>query len=238
MPNLWESVMKTIGIIGAMKLEVEELIHMMEFVEEKISAKNKYFYGKLNGINVVITSSGVGKVNAASCAQILISEYGVDYIINTGIAGSMNNNVRICDVVISSDVVHHDVRQEQLLRCHPYKEVFESDKMLIHLAKETMKQQENFNEQYHVGRIVSGEGFINSNEEKSRIQSLLNPLCVEMEGAAIGHVSYINEVPFLVIRCISDNADDDATINYEEFELQTARQSARIVYEIVAKIIK
>jgi adenosylhomocysteine nucleosidase len=228
--------MTTVGIIGAMQLEIEALMYKLDNVEERVSAKNKYYLGKLCDINVVITSSGVGKVNAASCTQILISEYKVDYIVNTGIAGSMNGEVHIGDVVISSDVVHHDVRQEQLLRCHPYKEVFKSDDYLMKLATEIIKEQKGFKYNHHIGRIVSGEGFINSNNEKQRIISLWNPLCVEMEGSAIGHVAYMNNIPFVVIRCISDNADDEATINYEQFELQMAKQSVEIVYKIISKI--
>lgn len=168
--------------------------------------------------------------------SILISEYKAGYIINTGIAGSMNDKVRISDIVISSDVVHHDVRQEQLLRCHPYEEVFKSDELLMKLAIETVKEQKGFKQNYHIGRIASGEGFISSNVEKETIQNLLNPLCVEMEGSAIGHVSFMNDIPFVVIRSISDNADDKSTINYEEYELQTAKQSAESVYKMIAKI--
>lgn len=223
-----------IGIIGAMQLEIEELLSKLVDKIESISANNKYYIGKLNGVDVVITSCGVGKVNAASCTQILISEYKVDYIMNTGIAGSMKENVKIGDVVISDNVVHHDVRPSQLLRFYPFEEIFKADDQLVKISTQVLEENKELT--YHVGRIVSGENFIECRIEKSKIKNRFEPLCVEMEGSAIGHVAYANQIPFVIIRSISDNADDKATVNYEEFELQTAKQSAALLNKIIEKV--
>ncbi len=223
-----------VGIIGALQLEIDELLNRLKDMKERISANNKYYIGTLNDVDVIITSCGVGKVNAASCTQILISEYKVDCVINTGIAGSMNDEVKIGDIVISSEVVHHDVRPSQLLHFYPFEEVFQSDERLLNLSLEAVGEDKSL--RYHVGRIVSGEGFIACSDEKKKIKEIFNPLCVEMEGSAIGHVSYANGIPFLIIRSVSDNADDHATVNYEEFELETAKQSANILDRIITKM--
>ncbi len=121
--------MSKIGIIGAMDLEVELLIEKMTVVDIKETAGNKYYIGKIFNKEVVITSCGVGKVNAASSTQILISNYKVDKIINTGIAGSMDKRVKVCDIVFSSNVTHHDVRKEQMQSCFPFSEHFEADEL-------------------------------------------------------------------------------------------------------------
>lgn len=223
-----------IGIIGAMELEIDELLNRLEFTSERITANNKFHIGKLNNRDVVVTSCGVGKVNAASCTQILISEYKVDYVINTGIAGSMNDEVKIGDIVISSDVLHHDVRPSQLLRFYPFEEVFKSDKELVKLSLEAVKEHDDLN--YHVGRIVSGEAFVDSNLLKKKINDFFNPLCVEMEGAAIGQVSYANGIPFLIIRSISDNADDETDIDCKAFKSRIAKRSAELLYRIIGDV--
>lgn len=225
-----------IGIIGAMQLEIEELLNKLVNKTESLSANNKYYIGTLSGADVVITSCGVGKVNAASCTQILISEYKVDCVINTGIAGSINDNVKIGDVVISDNVVHHDVRPSQLLRFYPFEEVFKADDQLVKISLEVLEDNKEL--RHHVGRIVSGESFIDCSIEKSKIKNTFEPLCVEMEGSAIGHVAYANQIPFLIIRSISDNADDNATVNYEQFELHTAKQSANLLDKIIAKVTR
>lgn len=228
--------MSIIGIIGAMSLEVEMLIKSMTVKEKKECAGNMYYIGELFDKEIVVTSCGVGKVNAASSTQILISEFKVDCIINTGIAGGMHSAVEVCDLVISKDVTHHDVRPEQMKSCYPYQEYFESDSTLIRVAVEAIEKEKIINGNYHIGRIVSGESFIDNLELKEQITNAFNPHCVEMEGSAIGHVAYINKIPFVVIRSISDNADNEATLSYDEFERIAAEQSSRIVINIIEKL--
>jgi len=224
-----------IGIIGAMKLEVEQLINHMTIQDKQEVAGNTYYCGWLHNKEIVVTCGGVGKVNAASSTQILISQFNVDAIINTGIAGGMQSDVKVCDIVISTDVTHHDVRKNQMISCYPHQASFVSDERLITLAVETIKAS-SFESDYHIGRIVSGESFISDPLTKKLILEAYQPHCVEMEGAAIGHVSYLNKVPFVVIRCISDNADDDATMSYETFETIAADQSSKLVMDMMKNL--
>lgn len=225
--------MKNIGIMGAMDLEIEMIEKNMECVKIENIAGFKYYVGKVGNRNIVLTCCGVGKVNAACCTQILIDKFKVDAIINTGIAGGLNGDVKVCDLVISDNVTHHDVKKAQMLRCFPFKEYFESDRKLIELAVEACKLNTDENWNYHIGRIVSGENFVSDNVLKNNIINEYSPHCVEMEGAAIGHVAYLNNIPFVVIRCISDNADDDAQMSYDDFETIAANKSATVVINII-----
>lgn len=222
-----------IGIIGAMQLEVDLLIEEMTIQDERVVAGNKFYTGKLKNQQVVVTCCGVGKVNAASSTQILISEFDVDTIINTGIAGGMHQDVKVCDVVISSDVTHHDVNKMQMANCYPHQTYFKSDHRLIELAKNAIEKDRLLKGQHHIGRIVSGECFVADKELKEKIIKDHEPYCVEMEGAAIGHVAYINQIPFVIIRSISDNADSEATMSYETFETVAAEQSSKIVLNML-----
>lgn len=221
--------MRTLGIIGAMNLEVDLLIKEMKDLSEEHVAGMTFYRGTIESQNVVVVCCGVGKVNAASCTQAMISEYHVDGIINTGIAGGLHESINICDVVISSDVAHHDVRQEQMLSCYPHQAFFKADARLIKLVR----QAASINGRVHIGRIVSGEMFVSNETLRKQIKTAFDPYCVEMEGAAIGHVAYLNCVPFVVIRSISDHADSDATMSYETFEVFSANQSAQIVLETI-----
>lgn len=226
---------KRIGIIGAMKLEVEQLISHMTIDDKQEVAGNIYYSGSLHNQDIVVTCGGVGKVNAASSTQILISHFEVDAIINTGIAGGMQPNVKVCDIVISTDVTHHDVRKNQMISCFPHQAFFVSDERLIELAEKTIRSS-SFQSNYHIGRIVSGESFISDPAIKNLIIEAYEPHCVEMEGAAIGQVSYLNNIPFVVIRCISDNADDEATMSYETFETIAANQSSKLVMDMMKNL--
>ncbi len=225
--------MRTIGIIGAMNVEVE-LIKSKFTVENKKQYAGFIFYvGKYKGLNIVLTSCGVGKVNASSCTQILIDKFNITEIINTGVAGSLNEKVKLLDIVISDNVTYHDVRQIQMKSCFPFKEFFTASEQLRELAIKAYENIEAPSYNYHIGRIVTGEGFICDDHLKKVIVDNYNPHCVEMEGAAIGHVAEINEVPFIIIRSISDNADNNATVNYEEFEDIAANNSAVLVLNML-----
>jgi len=227
--------MSKIGIIGAMKLEIEQLINHMTIHDKQEIAGSMYYCGCLHNKKIVVTCGGVGKVNAASSTQILISQFNVDAIINTGIAGGIKRDVKVCDIVISTDVTHHDVRKDQMVSCYPHQASFMSDERLITLAEDTIKAS-SYESDYHIGRIVSGESFISDPATKNQILEAYEPHCVEMEGAAIGHVSYLNKVPFVVIRCISDNADDNATMSYETFETIAADQSSKLVMDMMKNL--
>lgn len=225
--------MKKIGILGAMILEVDQLIDAMTIVNKKSSAGSTYYIGQLSGKDVVVACCGVGKVNAASSAQIMISEYGVDAIINTGIAGGMHKDVHVCDIVVSNEVTHHDVRKDQMIRCYPCVESFRASDELITTVVKALKAHPLEEGRYHIGKIVSGESFISSKVEKDKIIQAYQPYCVEMEGAAIGHVAHINKIPFLVLRSISDHADDQADMTYKTFEDIAAKQSSRLIMKML-----
>ena len=225
--------MKRIGIIGAMDVEIKLLLDNIKSMRKEKMGGFLYYTGELYGKDVVITSCGVGKVNAAACTQSLINKFEVEGIINTGIAGGLHKDVEVCDVVISRDVTHHDVRKKQMKNWFPHQEYFEGDRELIKAAEEAFRKSEVINSSCHLGRIVTGECFVDDTRLKEQIIEEYSPHCVEMEGAAIGHVAHINDVPFVVIRSVSDKADEKASISGQEFEKITAQNAATIVMNMM-----
>ena len=225
--------MKKIGIIGAMDVEVERLKHDMKVKNVQKKAGMEFCEGELKGRSVVVVRSGIGKVNAAVCTQILIDCFGVDAVINTGIAGSLNAQIDIGDVVISTDVLHHDMDAVNFgypLGQIPQMEVF-SFQADEELAKKAQKVCEQVNPEIKVfrGRVVSGDQFIADRETKERIVKHFQGFCTEMEGAAIAQASYLNGVPFVIVRAISDKADDSATMDYPTFEKRAVEHSVKLI---------
>lgn len=229
-----------IGIIGAMDEEVEQIVAAMEIEREETKAKMVFRAGKLAGRDVVIVRSGIGKVNAAVCTQILVDDFGADYVINTGIAGSLRAEIDIADIVISSDVLHHDVDATGFgyaLGQIPRMDVlsFEADARLVRLSKEACSKAVP-EIGTHIGRVVSGDQFISDKTVKERILTNFDGFCTEMEGAAIAQAAYLNGVPFVILRAISDKADDSATMDYPTFEKQAIANSVKLIKELVATI--
>lgn len=229
--------MKKIGIIGAMDEEVAKLKECLEEANVVEKAGMEFYSGKLNEKEVVVVRSGVGKVNAACCTQILIDVFDVDAIINTGIAGSLNAEINIGDVVISTDVLHHDVNAEkfgykrgQVPRLEVYS--FAADEKLREVAK-LANQKVNAEISVFEGRIVSGDQFIADDKRKQEIISDFEGYCTEMEGAAIGQCAYLNKVPFVVIRSISDKADSSAVMDYPTFEKMAIENSVKLMREMM-----
>lgn len=229
--------MKKIGIIGAMDEEVAKLKECLEEANVVEKAGMEFYSGKLNEKEVVVVRSGVGKVNAACCTQILIDVFDVDAIINTGIAGSLNAEINIGDVVISTDVLHHDVNAEkfgykrgQVPRMEVYS--FAADEKLREVAK-LANQKVNAEISVFEGRIVSGDQFIADDKRKQEIISDFEGYCTEMEGAAIGQCAYLNKVPFVVIRSISDKADSSAVMDYPTFEKMAIENSVKLMREMM-----
>lgn len=229
--------MKKIGIIGAMELEIEELKSNMNVENITERAGMSFYAGTLNGASVVVVRSGVGKVNAALCVQILADLFGVSHIINTGVAGSLNAKLDIGDILISKDALHHDV--DATIFGYALGEVpqlgireFPADAELIELAKSSC---EKVNKGLHavIGRVVSGDRFISDKETKNKLIASFAGDCAEMEGAAIAHGAYLNQIPFVIIRAISDKADDSAQVEYPVFEKAAAKHSARLVEDMV-----
>lgn len=232
--------MNKIGIIGAMELEVEELKAELSAVSITKKAGMEFFEGTLKGASVVIVRSGVGKVNAALCVQILADCFQVTHIINTGVAGSLNPLLNIGDILISNDALYHDV--DASLFGYKLGEVpqlgvreFPADKRLASLAMEICEQV-NPGICAVNGRVITGDQFISSREVKARLISEFQGDCTEMEGAAIAHGAYLNNIPFVIIRAISDKADDSSQVEYPVFERAAAKHSARLVKEMVQHI--
>ena len=232
--------MKTIGIIGAMEVEVAILKEKMEDVRIIKKASMDFYEGILAGKKVVVVRSGIGKVNAGICAQILADVFSVDAIINTGIAGSLNKNINISDIVLSTDVVQHDMdatgfgyRKGQIPQMPVF--FFNADDNLRRLAAEVCKEV-NPDIQVFEGRIASGDQFVCDQDVKNRIVSEFSAYATEMEGAAIGQAAYLNEIPFLVVRAISDKADGSAQMDYSEFEKAAVDHSVRLTLNMLARI--
>lgn len=224
--------MHTFGIIGAMTCEIDLLKENMEVNDIKEIAGITFYEGTIHNERIILACSGVGKVNASACTQILISEYKVNYIINTGVAGAIAEDLEIGDIVISDNVTHHDLKQWIMKQFFPFKEYFEADKDLINLAVTACEKNEDI-KRYQIGRIVSGEVFVDNKELKDQIREEYNPMCVEMEGAAIGHVSNLNGIPFVIIRSISDKANEPATGSFEEFVLEAATKSSHLIISMI-----
>ena len=220
-----------LGIIGAMDVEVALLKEKMENISVCLHAGSDYYEGTLESLNVVVVQCGVGKVNAALCAQILISVYGVTHIVNTGIAGSLCADLDIADLVISRDAIHHDFDLHFWGR--PIGQVpgfdvtaFPADEALIRhafAAAEAVNPGHN-----RIGRVASGDQFICSKEQKDKIIHDTAAVCAEMEGASIAHTAYRNGIPFVILRAISDKADDSAEMDYPSFEALAARRCAQV----------
>ena len=226
-----------IGIIGAMEEEVAALKDDMEVQETIEQASMVFCKGTLCGKEVVVVRSGIGKVNAGICAQILVDRFQVDTLINTGIAGSLDAKIDIGDMVISTDALYHDM--DATVFGDPVGQVPRMD-TLAFPADETLVQKavqanEKANPDIHTftGRIASGDQFISSQGVKERIVENFHPLCVEMEGAGIAHAAYLNKVSCVIIRAISDKADNSATMDYPAFERKAIAHSVRLMKELL-----
>ena len=229
-----------IGIIGAMEEEVALLKEAMEIEKVLEYASMSFCKGHLWGKDVVVVKSGIGKVNAGICAQILVDKFNVEMLINTGIAGSLDAAIDIGDMVISTDLVEHDMDASifgdpvgQIPRMDTF--AFPADPELVEKAIQANKEA-NPDIQTFTGRIVSGDQFVSSAEVKDRLVNLFQAKCTEMEGAAIAHAAYLNKVSCVIIRAISDKADNSATMDYPTFEKKAIAHSVRLVQNLLPRI--
>ena len=226
-----------IGIIGAMDEELATIKAAAEIARTEKAADMEFCLGTLGGREVVIVKSGIGKVNAGICAQLLISRFAVTRIINTGVGGAIDSRINIGDIVISTDAVQHDFDVTPIGFAKgeiPYTglSAFPADETLRKNASEAVQHAVQGSRIYE-GRICSGDQFIASREKKQAILDSFGGLCCEMEGAAIAQVCWLNHVPFVIIRAISDRADHSEEINYASFAALTARRSAAIVCAMI-----
>lgn len=225
----------TIGIIGAMESEISRLKELISVVSVKNIVGLDFYMGTLYGNSVVLVRAGIGKVNAAICTQVLIDHYAVDTIINTGVAGAIEKELKIGDIVISADACQHDFDTsacgDEIGEISGIGEsYFKADDELI---KRAYSAVEKLGYTAHIGRIASGDQFVNSSEVKERIWKLFKAKCCEMEGAAIAHTCYLNKIPFLVIRVISDTADEGTSVNFETFCEEAANKASEVVSSMI-----
>ena len=227
-----------LGIIGAMDEEVAKIKEHMTDVEVHSKASMDFYKGFLNGKEAVVVRSGIGKVNAGICTQILVDDYEVDAVINTGIAGSLNKDIDIGDIVLSTDTLEHDM--DAVSFGYPLGQIprmdtlsFTADEPMAELA-EKVCHQVNPEIKVFRGRVVSGDQFISDRATKDRITAQFHGFCTEMEGAAIAQAAYLNQIPFIVIRAISDKADDSASEDYPTFEKKAVEHSVRLVEGFLA----
>lgn len=225
-----------LGIIGAMKIEVEALKQLMNDVEVKTISGISFCCGRLCGEEVVVAVSGVGKVNAAVCTQTMILEFKVGAIINVGVAGTLTSELSICDVAVAAAVVQHDMDTSPL--GDPVGFISGPDVIYINADEQISDRLYKSAQKVGIrnvkkGVIASGDQFIGGGEKKKIIVDNFNAIAAEMEGAAIGHVCMLSGVPFGVLRAISDGADDDAMMSYEEFAVKAAENSIKIIIDFL-----
>ena len=229
--------MKKLGIIGAMEIEVAILKSKLENTKVTKVGPMEFYEGRLSGCDVVIVMCGVGKVHAAMCTQVLCAMFGVTHIVNTGVAGSLDAELDICDVLVSTDAIQHDMDVTHLgydVGKVPGLDVqaFPADEKLMKYAYEASEALRPGHTR--LGRVATGDQFVNSKALKEKIIADTAAKCTEMEGGAIAQVAYVNHVPFVILRAISDKADDSADMDYPTFEKLAAANCAAVT-EALAK---
>lgn len=231
--------MTKLGIIGAMQEEVETLLALMENKRELQKAGSVFYDGVLEGLPAVIVQCGVGKVNAAMCAQVLCDLFDVTHLVNTGIAGSLCAELDIGDLVVSRDAMYHDV--DAVHFGYPYGKVpgmdtteFPADRTMVDFAYAAAEAVNPGHTK--IGRVATGDQFVAVKELKERIIANTQGLCTEMEGAAIAQTAYRNGIPFVILRAISDKADDSAEMDYPTFERIAAHRCAEVTRNLARQL--
>lgn len=211
-----------IGIIGAMDAEIEKFISIFNLKKDETNNRNIYI-GKYNEKDIIVALSGIGKVNSAAMTQFIIDNYKVNLIINSGCAGALTNKVGIMNVVISDYVTYHDFKPLRVMNYSvPDNGRVKANERLIELAEKTLEDIKTI--LYYIGPICSGDSFITDSKKRDEVFNDTESLVVDMESASIGHISKLNNVPFVSIRTVSDFAD-----GIEDMETLAAYQSSIIV---------
>ena len=205
-----------VGILCAGDEELAPFLSVIKSCRVTEKAMLKFYEGQIDGVEVVVLFSGVCKVNAAIASQILIDTFGVESIINSGTAGGMNPELEIFDTVISTEVCYHDVAADILTEFHPWMKsvFFEADCELTKLSKAAVEKMKPAGKVIW-GRMATGESFI-TEEGRQKIQDVFAPVTVDMETASIAHVCYVNGIPFIAIRCVTDTAVHSGIDHFEE----------------------
>lgn len=225
-----------LGIICAMEEELAPLLLKLKSKNEKDKANMIFYSGKIDHFDVVLVVSGIGKVNASICTQILIDDFDITHVINSGVAGGVKKEIKPLDVVIATSLVQHDMdatafghKKGEIPRLSKIN--FDSDPFLVDLAYRASVKNNSY--QTYKGVIVTGDQFITSKEKVESLYKDFNALACEMEGAAIAQTAFLNNIPFLVIRAISDNANSGASMDFINFKNKAALNSLKIIEEII-----
>lgn len=227
----------TYAIIAALNFEVEILKNSLEDMEEVDMIGTPVYIGRIGNHNVVVMQCGMGKVSAAAGTQALIDKFHPDYVINTGCAGGVGENHSMGDIVISDSVVEWDLDLRALGYPLGYIDSLgqveiKSDKYLIDKIVASIPDNENV----VIGLVVSGDQFVSTENQMNQILTYFpNALCTEMEGAAVGHVCTQNNVPFCVIRSISDSADSNSDVDFAKFSKIVSEKSASWLVKMLKK---
>lgn len=230
-----------IGIIGAMEIEVKNLISLLSNPKEIKKGAFSFFEGKIEGIDVVLLQCGIGKVNASIGASLMIDSLGASHIINTGCAGGFPSDIKVGDIIVSSELVQHDFDCTVFAYAHGQvpglPEKFSADAKLSSMAQAAISKLPNIKSK--IGEIATGDQFMN-NPEATKIlkEKFPNVDAVEMEGAAIAQVCHQLNTPFVIIRSISDIAGQENAIEYSEFVELAAVNSGKMVLEMIKNIDK
>ena len=222
------------GVIGAMENEIRLLRDAMQVIKTDEIAGTVFYQGMLNAHPVVLVKCGIGKVNAAVCTQTLILRYGVERVINTGVAGALDRHVNLGDIIISTDTVQHDfdLGSLDLPDGKNAGSPSAADQELRQKAVRAAKKVAS-NVQVFEGRICSGDQFVAGREKKQSIVDRFGGYCCEMEGAAVAQTCCLSKVPFVIIRAISDKADDSGEVSFSAFADAVSRRSAAIVCDML-----
>lgn len=229
-----------LGIIGAMDVEVALLLDRLEGGKVTRLSRMDFHEGTLEGLPVVVVKSGVGKVDAAVCAEVLALRFAVTHVVNTGVAGCLAPDLGVGDVVVSRDAVHHDVDATNF--GYAPGEVpglgtvaFEADRVLAGVAMEAARAAAP-DVSCRLGRVASGDQFVRDQATKERIRTTFQADCCEMEGASIAQACWLAGVPFAIVRAISDKADGSSPVEYPAFERKAAHDCAGIVLEMARRL--
>ena len=228
-----------IGIIGAMAVEVEDLIAVMSEQRVETISSITYHVGKIEGIDCVVAQCGIGKVAAAVCAQTMIIKYHPRTLINVGVAGGIGRDIHIGDIVISRGLVQHDMDTSEIgdlkgLISGLNLITIPASERLVNLVASTAS--EIYENGVHVGIIATGDQFICNGDKLNHIADEFGAIACEMEGGSIAQVCYINQIDFVVIRAISDNADETASVDFAAFAASSAHKTTELIRRVVAVI--
>lgn len=225
------------GIIGAMESEIVAIRDAMDDVTVSTVSGMEFASGAIAGNPVVVVQCGMGKVNAGICAQTLINAFGVARVINTGVAGSLSDDLTINDFVVSVDAVQHDYDVSPIGFARgeiPYTGLFAfpADETLRARAVAAVREAAPQSKVLE-GRVCSGDQFVATRAQRDAITQTFGGLCAEMEGGAIAQVCHLNQTPYVIIRAISDDSDD---MTFEQFQAEAARECAGAVLAMVASL--